>query len=97
MRSFSFSLASSTVLEIAISHPLTSWLRAYSITPKQQQVLFQEGRLILAVQAYKQGQIPALFTATRMYNMPQSTAQLRIKGIQLKRSSIASNCRLISV
>jgi len=31
IRSFLFSLVSSTVLNIAISHPLTSWLRAYSV------------------------------------------------------------------
>ena len=31
MRSFSFPLASSTALDIAISHPLTSWPRACSV------------------------------------------------------------------
>ena len=66
-------------------------------TPQQQEALFQEGRLILAVQAYKQGQFPGLLTATKAYDVPRSTAQLRVKGIQPKRGSIALNCRLTPV
>ena len=66
-------------------------------TPQQQEALFQEGRLILAVQAYKQGQFRGLLTATKVYNVPRSTAQLRVKGIQPKCGSIAPNCCLTPV
>ena len=66
-------------------------------TPQQQEALFREGRLVLAVQAYKQGQFPALLAATRTYDVPRSTAQLRLKGIQPKRGSIALNRRLTLV
>ena len=65
--------------------------------PQQQQTLFREGRLTLAIQAYKQGQIPSLRTATSLYDVPRSTAQQRIKGIQPKRGSVAANRRLTSI
>ena len=66
-------------------------------TPQQQEALFREGRLALAVQAYKQGQIPTLLAAANTYDVPRSTAQLRIKGIQPKRGSVALNRRLTTV
>jgi len=63
-------------------------------TPQQQEDLFREGRLILAIDAYRQGQFEALQPATIMYNMPQTTARRRIAGIPLKRGSIALNHHL---
>ena len=65
--------------------------------PQQQQTLFREGRLTLAIQAYKQGQIPGLRTVTSLYDVPRSIAQQRIKGIQPKRGSTAANRRLTSI
>ena len=64
-------------------------------TPQQQDALFQEGRLSLAINAYKQGQFQALQPATTIYDVPRTTARRRIAGITLKRGSIASNRRLI--
>ena len=63
-------------------------------TPQQENPLFQEGRLILAVNAYKQGQFEALQPATTTYDVPQTTARRCIAGITPKCSSIAPNCRL---
>jgi len=50
-------------------------------TPQLQNPLFQEGRLVLAINAYKQGQFQSFQSATSTYNMPQTTARRRNKGI----------------
>ena len=62
--------------------------------PQQQNPHFQEGRLILAINAYKQGQFQSFQAATSTYNVPRTTAQQHDKGIKAKRGSIASNRRL---
>ena len=63
-------------------------------TPQQQNPQFQAGRLLLSINAYKQGQFPSFRKATSTYNIARTTAQRRVKGIQLKRGSIPSNHRL---
>ena len=63
-------------------------------TPQQQEALFQEGRIDLAIQAYKQGQFLSFRAATSTYNVPRSIAQLRVKGIKSKRDSVGPNRRL---
>jgi hypothetical protein len=59
--------------------------------PQQQEATFREGWLVLTVQAYNQGQISAPLKATTTYDVPRSTAQLRVKSIQPKRGSMAPN------
>ena len=39
-------------------------------TPQQQEDLFREGRLVLAIDAYRQGQFEALQPATITYDVP---------------------------
>jgi hypothetical protein len=57
-------------------------------TPQQQEeALFKESRIDLAIDAYKQGQFTSFRKATSMYDVPQSTAQLRVKGIEPKLDS----------
>jgi hypothetical protein len=63
-------------------------------TPQQQEALFKEGRIDLAIQAHKQGNFRSFRAATTTYDVPRSTARLRVKGIKLKRDSIAPNRRL---
>ena len=63
-------------------------------TPQQQEALFWEGRLDLAINAYKQGQFQALQPATITYNVPQTTARRCIAGIAPKRGFAAPNRRL---
>jgi len=63
-------------------------------TPQQQNPQFQEGRLLLSINAYKQGQFLSFRKATSTYNVARTTAQRRVKGIQPKRGSTASNRRL---
>ena len=62
--------------------------------PQQQEALYQEGRIDLAINAHKQGQISSFRAATSIYDVPRSTAQRRVKGIKPKRDSIAPNRRL---
>ena len=64
-------------------------------TPQQENPLFQEGRLVLAINAYKQGQFSSLRSAVTTYDVPLTTAQRRNKGIKPRRGSIALNRRLI--
>jgi len=64
-------------------------------TLQQENPLFQEGRLLLSINAYKQGQFTSFRKATAMYNVPRTTAGRYTKGTKLKRGSIALNCRLI--
>ena len=65
--------------------------------PQQQEALFKEGRIDLAINAHKQGQFTSFRAATSTYDVPRSTAQLRVKGIKPKRNSIAPNRRLTPV
>ena len=66
-------------------------------TPQQENPLFREGRLVLAINAYKQGQFEALQPVITTYDVPRITARHRIAGITLKRGFIALNCCLIPV
>ena len=63
-------------------------------TQQQRTALHKEGRIALAIQAHKIRQLKSFRAATSAYDVPRSTAQLRVKGIQPKRDSIASNRRL---
>ena len=63
-------------------------------TPQQQEVLFKEGRILLSLNAYKQGQFTSFRKATSTYDVPRSTAQRRHQGIAPKLGHIAPNRRL---
>ena len=63
-------------------------------TPQQQNPLFQEGRLVLAIKAYKEGQFLSFQSATTTYNVPQTTARCRAAGTAPQRGSITPNRRL---
>jgi hypothetical protein len=65
--------------------------------PQQQEVLFKEGRIDLAIQAHKQGQITSFRKATGTYDVPRSTAQQCVKGIKPKHDSISPHRRLSPV
>ena len=63
-------------------------------TPQQQNPLFQEGRLVLAIKAYKEGQFPSFQSAITTYDIPRTTARRRAAGTASQRGSIAPNRRL---
>ena len=60
-------------------------------TLQQENPLFQEGRILLSINAHKQGQFTSFRKATSTYDVPRSTAQRRRKGITPQRGSIAPN------
>jgi hypothetical protein len=49
-------------------------------TPLSQLALYKEGRLKLAVQAYKKGHFSSYTAAVNAYNVVRSTLQSRIAG-----------------
>jgi hypothetical protein len=64
-------------------------------TLQQENHLFQKGRLLLSINAHKQGQFTSFRKATATYNVLRTIAGRRAKGTKLKRGSIASNRRLV--
>src|SRR3954454_8151270 len=65
--------------------------------PQPQETLQKEGRLLLALQAYKTGQIKKLGTAAKTYDVSLMTARHHAAGIQPKRGSHALNRLLTPV
>ena len=65
--------------------------------PQQQEALHREGRLILALQAHKQGQVATLKAATKLYNVPPITARQHTASVQPKRGSRVLNSLLTPV
>ncbi|KAI9038564.1 uncharacterized protein KD926_010609 [Aspergillus affinis] len=51
---------------------------------KTQKLIEQEGRLLLAVEAIKNGRIPSIAAAARSFEVPRTTLSARIKGRQNK-------------
>ena len=56
----------------------------------------KEGRILLAIQAIKQGQIQSIRTAASMYDIPYTSLHKRINGIPSRHDSIPNNRRLSS-
>jgi hypothetical protein len=63
-------------------------------TPQQKEALHQEGRILLSINAHKQGQFTSFRKATSTYDVHRTTAQQRVNGIQPKRGLVAPNRRL---
>ena len=54
----------------------------------------QEGRVLLAIQAIENGQIPSIRQATKLYNIPRSTLQTRLTGTATRLSTRANSHKL---
>ena len=65
-------------------------------TPQSQAASFQEGRLELAIQAYKQDFFKTPTAAAKAFDVPRKTLSRRLAGIQVKRGSRATN-RLLTL
>jgi hypothetical protein len=63
-------------------------------TPQQQDALFKEGRIALALKAHKQDKTTSFRALVSTYDVPRSTAQRHVKGINSRRDSIANGRRL---
>jgi transposase len=57
----------------------------------------QEGRLLLAIQAFKNKEIPSIREAARRFNVPKSTLTTRLRGVQNRTTSRANSHKLTEV
>ena len=66
--------------------------------PQQQNVIFtqQEGRLTLAVQAYRTGQFKSIRRAAAVYNVPFQRLSDRLNKITF-RPQVSPNCRKLTI
>jgi hypothetical protein len=62
--------------------------------PHNTQLAQKEGRIALAVQAFKKGQFSSLRATAKMYDIPEPTLRRRVKGIDARRDSIPINRKL---
>jgi hypothetical protein len=58
------------------------------------QLTQKEGRITLAVQAFKQGHISSVRAAAKAYDVPESTLRSRVKGIHARRDTVPINRKL---
>jgi hypothetical protein len=62
--------------------------------PTQAQSSNQEGRILLAISAIKQGQFHSVRVATASYDIPRTTLRRRIKGMTSQRDSTPNSQNL---
>jgi hypothetical protein len=62
--------------------------------PINTQLVQQEGRIALAMEALKQGHFASVRAAARAYNMPHSTLQNRVNGHPMQYNRRSPNCKL---
>jgi hypothetical protein len=65
--------------------------------PNNLQLAQREGRVALAVQAFKQGQFSSLRAAANMFDIPEPTLRRRVKGIIARRDSTPINQKLTTI
>ncbi|CZT50706.1 uncharacterized protein RSE6_11741 [Rhynchosporium secalis] len=56
--------------------------------PNSVQLTQKEGRIALAVQAFKQGHISSVRAAAKAYNVPESTLRGHVKGLPARRDIV---------
>ncbi len=54
----------------------------------------QEGRILLAIQAFKQGQFKSMRAAATSYDIPPDTFRRRVQGIPSRRDSMPNSIKL---
>src|SRR5436305_13687156 len=64
--------------------------------PQRREALHREGRLELAVHAYKRGDFQSYRAATQAYDVSRDTLRRRLDGIQLQLGSTSNNRLLTS-
>jgi helix-turn-helix, Psq domain len=57
----------------------------------------KEGRIALAVQAFKQGHISSLRAAAKAYNVPESILRGRVKGLPARRDIVPTTRKLTTI
>lgn len=54
----------------------------------------QEGRILLAIQAIKNQEIPSVREAARRLNVPEATLRRRLHGVENQVKTVANNHKL---
>ena len=62
--------------------------------PHNTQSAHNEGRIVLAVQAIKQGRVSSMRAAAQTYDISKSTLRRRVQGINARRDSVPMNRKL---
>ena len=57
----------------------------------------QEGRILLAIQAFKKQEFTNISIAARTFNVPRSTLRRRLNGIQCRATSRANSTKLTTI
>ena len=57
----------------------------------------QEGRILLAIQALKNKEIPSIREAARRFNVPDTTLRRRLSGIESRANSRANLYKLTQI
>ena len=57
----------------------------------------QEGRILLAIQAIKKQEITAIREAARCFNVPESTLRTRLRRAKFRANSYANSYKLTAI
>ncbi|OBT71007.1 hypothetical protein VF21_10037 [Pseudogymnoascus sp. 05NY08] len=74
-----------------------SFLQINMPPPIDLQSIRKEGRMTLALQAYKDGHFTSIRGAANAYDIPESTLQSRVKGCPAQRDLRPTNTKLIDL
>ena len=64
---------------------------------RSRDLIEQEGRILLAIQAFKNGEISSIREVARRFNIPRSTLQDRLRGHQQRAISRANLSKLTEI
>ena len=81
----------------AANFPSTPLNQANMAPPYNAQLAQKEGRIALAIQALKRGQVSSINAAAKIYNVTELTLQEYIKGINIQYDSIPINRKLTTI
>jgi hypothetical protein len=65
--------------------------------PNSVQLAQKEGRIALAIQAFKQGYILSLRATAKAYDIPETILRDRVKGIPARRDTVPINRKLTTI
>jgi hypothetical protein len=77
------------------THPPTNSILLPNISqPNMDQSTTKEGRIALAIHAYKSGHFTSIRGAANTYDIPEATLRARLKGRSARRETRPTNCKL---
>ena len=75
----------------------TVWIELHMAPPNSDQLAQKEGRITLAVQAFKSGHISSVRAAAKAYDVPELTLWSRVKGICAWHDVVPINQKLTTI